>query len=101
MGEIHGVQQAPENVTLGRQGGERSLLQLTRSAVGNHVVQAVLHISRGLDQPRSEVFEAPLVYPGIVFLEGRQPPDLTVISLTRRFDLPLLWSAQEEVLGMR
>ncbi len=33
--------------------------------------------------------------------EGRQPPDLTVIGLTRRVDLPLLWIAQEQVLGIR
>jgi hypothetical protein len=33
--------------------------------------------------------------------EGRQPPDLTVIGLTRRFDLPLLWSAQQHRLGIR
>ena len=32
---------------------------------------------------------------------GRQPLDLSVIGLTRRIDLPLLWSAQEQVLGMR
>jgi DNA invertase Pin-like site-specific DNA recombinase len=32
---------------------------------------------------------------------GRQPPDLTVIGLTRRVDLPLLWSAQEQALGIR
>ena len=32
---------------------------------------------------------------------GHQPSDLTVIGLTRRIDLPLLWSAQEHVLGMR
>jgi hypothetical protein len=34
-------------------------------------------------------------------VEGRQPPDLTVISLTRRIDLPLLWSAQEQALDIR
>ena len=34
-------------------------------------------------------------------VEGRQPSDLTVIGLTRRIDLPLLWSAQEQVLGIR
>ncbi len=34
-------------------------------------------------------------------VEGRQPPDLTVITLTRRIDLPLLWSAQEQTLGIR
>src|SRR5271167_1252818 len=32
---------------------------------------------------------------------GRQPMDLTVIGLTRRIDLSLLWSAQAQVLGMR
>ncbi len=32
--------------------------------------------------------------------EGRQPPDLTVIALARTFNLPLLWKAQEEVLGV-
>jgi site-specific DNA recombinase len=35
-----------------------------------------------------------------VIAEGRQPPDLTVIGLTRRVDLPLLWSAQEQALGI-
>ncbi len=34
-------------------------------------------------------------------VEGRQPPDLTVITLTRRIDLPLLWSAQEQALNLR
>ena len=34
-------------------------------------------------------------------LEGRQPPDLTLIGLTRRIDLPLLWSVQERTLGLR
>ncbi len=34
-------------------------------------------------------------------VEGRQPPDLTVISLVRRIDLPLLWSAQEQALNFR
>jgi hypothetical protein len=32
---------------------------------------------------------------------GRQPPELTVIGLTRRVDLPLLWGAQEQALGIR
>jgi len=30
--------------------------------------------------------------------EGRQPPEMTVITLSRRLDLPLLWSVQEEML---
>jgi len=34
-------------------------------------------------------------------VEGRQPPDLSVMALTRRIDLPLLWSAQEQALGLR
>ncbi|HKM52779.1 MAG TPA: recombinase family protein [Isosphaeraceae bacterium] len=33
--------------------------------------------------------------------EGRQPPDLTVIKLTRRIELPALWNAQEQILGLR
>ena len=33
--------------------------------------------------------------------EGRQPPELTVIELARRLDLPLLWSEQEQALGIR
>ena len=32
--------------------------------------------------------------------EGRQPVELTVEALTRRIDLPLLWSAQEQTLGL-
>jgi site-specific DNA recombinase len=31
-------------------------------------------------------------------IEGHQPPELTVIDLTRRIDLPALWSEQEEAL---
>ena len=34
-------------------------------------------------------------------LEERQPPDLTVIGLTRQIDLPLLWSVQERAIGLR
>jgi site-specific DNA recombinase len=33
-------------------------------------------------------------------LEGRQPPELTIIDLARRIDLPVLWRAQEQVLGL-
>ncbi len=44
-------------------------------------------------------FLSPRIVEAIV--EGRQPPDLTVIGLTRRIDLPLLWSAQEQALGIR
>jgi hypothetical protein len=34
-------------------------------------------------------------------VEGRQPPDLTVIALSRRVDLPLLWVMQEQAIGVR
>ena len=44
-------------------------------------------------------FLAPTIVEAIV--AGRQPPDLTVIQLLRRLDLPLLWSAQEQVVGLR
>jgi len=44
-------------------------------------------------------FLSPRIVEAIV--EGRQPPDLTVIGLTRRVDLPPLWSAQEQALGLR
>jgi hypothetical protein len=44
-------------------------------------------------------FLAPTIVEAIV--AGRQPPDLTVIQLLRRLDLPLLWSAQEQVIGLR
>jgi len=30
--------------------------------------------------------------------EGRQPPEMTIIALSRRIDLPLLWSAQDKML---
>jgi site-specific DNA recombinase len=33
--------------------------------------------------------------------EGHQPPDLSVTRLTHLTDLPLIWSVQEQVLGVR
>jgi site-specific DNA recombinase len=44
-------------------------------------------------------FLSPRIIEAIV--EGRQPPDLTVMALIRRLELPMPWSAQEERLGMR
>jgi len=41
-------------------------------------------------------FLSPRIMEAII--EGNQPPELTVIELSRRVDLPLLWSAQEEML---
>jgi site-specific DNA recombinase len=34
-------------------------------------------------------------------VEGLQPPDLTLVTLSRRIDLSLLWSAQEQALHLR
>jgi DNA invertase Pin-like site-specific DNA recombinase len=69
-------------------------------------VQAVGELAKreGLDRRSVRrllrlAFLSPRVAEAIV--EGRQPPDLTVIKLTRRIDLPPLWSAQEQALGMR
>jgi site-specific DNA recombinase len=44
-----------------------------------------------------------LLSPRVVeaIVEGRQPPDLSVMALTRRIDIPLLWSAEEQSLGLR
>jgi site-specific DNA recombinase len=32
---------------------------------------------------------------------GRQPVELTAEALTRRIELPLLWSAQHQTLGIK
>ena len=47
-----------------------------------------------------ELMPLGFIPPGTVeaIIEGHQPPELTVIGLTRRIDLPLLWSSQEEAL---
>jgi len=44
------------------------------------------------------VFLSPRIIEAIA--EGRQPVDLTLEALTRRIDLPLLWSAQLQALGV-
>ncbi len=44
-------------------------------------------------------FLAPRIVAAIV--EGRQPVDLTLEALTRRIDLPLLWSSQHQLLGIK
>ena len=43
-------------------------------------------------------FLAPRIVEAIA--EGRQPVDLTLEALTRRIDLPVLWSAQHQALGV-
>jgi site-specific DNA recombinase len=43
-------------------------------------------------------FLAPRIVEAIV--QGRQPVDLTLEALTRRIDIPLLWSAQHQLLSM-
>jgi hypothetical protein len=47
----------------------------------------------------SLAFLSPRIVKTIV--EGRLPPELIVIGLTRRIDIPLLWSARERGLGLR
>jgi site-specific DNA recombinase len=44
-------------------------------------------------------FLAPRIVEAIA--EGRQPVDITLEALTRRIDLPLLWTAQHQLLGMQ
>jgi hypothetical protein len=44
-------------------------------------------------------FLAPRIVEAIA--KGRQPAELTAIALTQRIDLALLWSAQEQALGLR
>jgi hypothetical protein len=43
-------------------------------------------------------FLAPSIVEAIV--EGRQPAELTASALSQRLDLPALWRAQEEALGL-
>ena len=69
-------------------------------------VQSVSEIARREELDRRSVhrllrlgFLSPRIVEAIA--EGRQPPDLTVIGLSRRVDLPLLWRAQEQALGIR
>ncbi|MFZ1887490.1 MAG: recombinase family protein [Candidatus Binataceae bacterium] len=66
-------------------------------------VQSVSEIARREKLDRRSVhrllrlgFLSPRIVEAIA--EGRQPLDLTVIGLSRRVDLPLLWRAQEQVL---
>ena len=44
-------------------------------------------------------FLAPRIIEAIA--EGRQPVELTAEALTRRIELPLLWSAQHQTLGIK
>jgi hypothetical protein len=69
---------------------------ITGECVLQGIAVAALRIRAAADSAR--VFVTKVVE---VIVEGRQPPDLTVIALTRRTNLPLLWSAQEQALGLR
>jgi len=44
-------------------------------------------------------FLAPQIVEAIV--AGNQPPELTAEALAERIDLPLLWAAQEQAVGIR
>ena len=43
-------------------------------------------------------FLAPEIVEAIV--AGNQPPELTAEALTERIDLPLVWTAQEQAVGI-
>jgi hypothetical protein len=43
-------------------------------------------------------FLAPQIVEAIV--AGNQPPELTAEALAERIDLPLLWTAQEQAVGI-
>jgi len=43
-------------------------------------------------------FLSPKIVKAIV--EGRQPTELSIISLARRIDIPFLWTAQQQALGL-
>jgi len=43
-------------------------------------------------------FLSPKIVKAIV--EGRHPAELSIISLARPIDVPLLWTAQQQVLGL-
>ncbi len=69
-------------------------------------VQSVSEIARRKELDRRSVhrllrlgFLSPRIVEAIT--EGRQPPDLTVIALIRRIDLPLRWRAQEQALDIQ
>ncbi len=69
-------------------------------------VKSIRELAKGEEMNRRSVqrllrlgFLSPRLVEAIA--EGRQPPDLTVIKLTRRIDLPALWNAQEQRLGLR
>ncbi len=76
-----------DDLVSGRLKSIRELAQ--REGMNRRSVQRLLRL--GFLSPR--IVEA--------IADGRQPPDLTVIKLTRRIELPLLWSAQEQALGIR
>lgn len=59
-----------------------------REKVGKRYVSRVMRLA----------FLAPKIVEMIA--TGRQPPELTAGALAERIDLPLLWTAQEEAVGV-
>jgi hypothetical protein len=55
-------------------------------------------VCRLIAEKESDGISSPLQFR---IAEGHQPPDLTVFSLMRPVDLPLLWNAQEQALVLR
>jgi ribosomal protein S10 len=72
-----------------RSGRVRSLDELARrEGIEGRTVRRLIR----LDALSPRIVEA--------IVEGRQPPELTVIALARRLDLPLFWRWQEQVFGI-
>jgi site-specific DNA recombinase len=70
-------------------GGAQSVAEIAqREGVGERYVRRLMRLG----------FLAPQIVQAIV--AGNQPPELTAEHLAERIDLPLLWSAQEQAVGM-
>jgi site-specific DNA recombinase len=94
-----------ERVELGRGGMRLSFkLPLSSDEVSGRVQSVDQLAQREALDGRSVLRLLPLGFlsPSIITLivEGRQPPDLTIVGLTRWLELPLLWSAQAQALGI-
>jgi len=70
-------------------GRARSIAEITeRERVGARYVRRLMRLA----------FLAPEIVAAIA--AGNQPPDLTAEALAERIDLPLLWTAQEQAVGI-
>jgi site-specific DNA recombinase len=75
-----------EDLLMGRAQSVAEIAQ--REGVGERYVRRLMRLA----------FLAPEIVHAIV--AGNQPPELTAEALAERIDLPLLWTAQEQALGV-